>query len=392
MKFPYLALIFLTLGFCSPPDLRQGAQPPKSEAPSKAEVPLKVENEIRIPKAQNKDGPISIWLKELSSPRLYSNRNLSLKCQGNPTQLTVIFSESLPICKKIAQKNIESTPFTLICLSATKLLIGGLKKPCDPLDLSPLQHIKDLAETSLYERSPEKSAANPVEKSVAWVPAKHLNDSVRSALPNFIESEEKVDLQIASFSPWVGQSSSSGVFAMDLELPLDLKKNSNPDTRLNTLQILEYLQKLSSNMMKDTKAKKWGTMNFSLSPAIISLLAGVTQSKDIKSLSENESKNFYFFTLKASSQSPLFQQACKEMGDWMQSVQLLADDAPIAKKVKKIELQCHFRLSDERSEHPFLRVTHFPMPLVFENSGRYPIKTLDELRSVAVLQSFRVLR
>jgi hypothetical protein len=118
----------------------------------------------------------------------------------------------------------------------------------------------------------------------------------------------------------------------------------------------------------------------------------ISRKETTLELRKNAAPLPFFFVVSDTPTDPLLRGACGYIANWIHSTQLLQQESFLKIKSKKIPLRCSFRLADEIPDDSALRVIELPLPLISSQLKRFPIKNLDELRSVAVLQSFRVLK
>lgn len=361
---------------CSPADLsgnrRSQSTPVPAAAPLAAKIESKerAENLILIPRPSSKDAPLRRWTEDLMHPKLSSNRNLTLFCDVEAPALIVQFAEGFQRCKDVLAANPLQDSSTLQCSSPDKLLVSGLKNACSPKDLKQLGFLYDVADSALFVKD-EGTA-------LKYVPNPLLNANIKSGLPSLLESDSSDLFSEPTLAQWLGQSALQGAFALDLILNTEHLKTPLADEK-----ILRDLEGLKSILLRYKKPALFATLPLELSSK---------SSASASSPSSSPISPGQFFVVSTTQKDPLSKAACDLVAKWLHATQILHSDEPSKAKSRHSDLNCFVHLADEQPKGPSIRITQLPLPLVTRGTPLFPIKTLDELRSVAVLQSFRVLK
>ena len=362
-------LLGLVSGACSP-SLLANRGPQQNATPTEA-----ARTSIRIPQVSDSTHPLAIWMRDLVEPRLASLTGLEWSCSTDGAAYIFKLQKFTVECSQVISTTRDDTGLQLDCLSDHLLRVRSAKRKCSGQDAPTplLQHLRLPAGNGLFKRSIADGKL---------VPNMEIFPSLAAALTVLDpEPQGPWDLSPPSTKMWLSNSSETGAVVFELR-PL-----KNPTDRTQELLLRTQLSEIRSFMTKERKPS-W-LMAFSPDLNLPQKTTSPASPNDLQSPGKPP-----FVSLSSISKDPLLKSACEYLDRWLKAHQILAgiDPPETINDRSRLELQCAFGWQDDPRPDFSVIVTRLPLPLASNESFVFPVRTAEEARSLAVLQSLKLLK
>lgn len=388
VRLVYFAFL-ISLIACSPARLQRYAPPPNPDAQTDKAIvqtaPAVEASEVVLPEILGRDSLLSLWKDELLNPHLSARRNIQIQCSSDDTSIILKFAEDDAVCPVIVNRNTQTnnqssnnsvlSKLSLSCASPTSLIIHISKNRCST---SPYK--KSLLATLI---APQHWALFVQDSAYATMisPNREQYPLIAPSLVPLKFSKTSTSFVNSNWSAWLQNASPSGSFAIDLEV------SSATKTGLSESDLRNEIDELMNTLQKAKHPKLLAQ------PALEKLIPPSAPPPSAKNLPSKEAPGVdVFFAITKTPEDTTLKEACHYLDSWLKATQLAQFKDLSQFRVRRIGLDCTAKWADESIPDFGFRIAKLPLPLQFSDSGLFPIKTLDEARSVAVLQSLKVLK